>query len=355
MGTSSGKDGNRAASTAAAAAEQTWLNVSPVHGGDLDFTRKRFPGAPEPWIDLSTGINPFPYARPDIPESAWTRLPLHSDEHALLIAAAVRYGAAGPDNVVAAAGSQGLIQVVPRLVPPARVAILSPTYAEHRHAWSRAGHEVSAVASFEALAGADVAVVVNPNNPTGRLIPPSDLAWLAGRLGSRSGILVVDEAFLDVLEPSASLIPALPSATLVLRSFGKTYGLAGLRLGFAVSEPAIVSRMRDLLGPWPVSGPALVIGRAALTDDGWLCTAKERLERESGRLDRLLEAAGLAVVGGTPLFRLVAHEEAARIAANLGRQGILVRAFDYAPQWLRFGIPGSPEAWERLENALKAV
>jgi cobalamin biosynthesis protein CobC len=324
----------------------------PVHGGDLDAARRRYPAAPEPWIDLSTGINPIPYPIPEITPAAWTRLPLASDEHALLAAAARRYGADGPAHVIAAAGSQGLIQIIPRLLPAAHVAILSPTYKEHLRAWTRSGHQVAEVTSFADLDDAKVAIIVNPNNPTGRLVPPSDLARLAGRLASRDGLLIVDEAFLDVLDPSASIVPELPEATIVLRSFGKTYGLAGLRLGFAVSRPDTIARLNDQLGPWPVSGPALAIGRAALEDEAWLNAAKDLLKADAARLDALLTAHGLAVVGGTPLFRLASHSQAPRIADALGRHGILVRAFDYEPTWLRFGLPGTPDAWSRLEAAL---
>ncbi len=323
-----------------------------MHGGDLDAARRRFPDAPEPWIDLSTGINPIPYPIPGITPQAWTRLPLASDEKALLTAAAARYGAAAPENVVAAAGSQGLIQVIPRLLAPTRIAILSPTYKEHLNAWTRTGHVVVETSSFAELADTRAAIIVNPNNPTGRLIPPSDLVWLAGQLANRDGLLIVDEAFLDVLDPSASVISELPENTIVLRSFGKTYGLAGLRLGFAVSSADLCSRIRNLLGPWAVSGPALEVGRSALSDHAWLAAANRRLATDASRLDKLLAANGLAVVGGTPLFRLASHPEASRIADSLGRHGILVRAFDYEPTWLRFGIPGSPEAWQRLETAL---
>jgi cobalamin biosynthetic protein CobC len=359
MGLRSGNEANTGATTAAAAAEHASRDDDhdsyPIHGGDLDAARRRFPSAPEPWIDLSTGINPIPYPIPDIAPQAWTRLPLASDEQALLSAAATRYGAAGPGNIVAAAGSQGLIQVIPRLLAPTRVAILSPTYKEHLHAWTRAGHVVGETTSFAELAEARAAIIVNPNNPTGRLIPPSDLVWLAGEIANRDGLLVVDEAFLDVLDPSASVVPQLPGSTIVLRSFGKTYGLAGLRLGFAVSTADICARLRSLLGPWAVSGPALEVGRAALSDDTWLDAAKPRLAKDAARLDGILTARGLAVVGGTPLFRLASHANADRIADTLGRHGILVRAFDYEPTWLRFGSPGSPDAWARLETALNVT
>lgn len=227
-----------------------------AHGGDLSAIRRHFPQAPEPWIDLSTGINPVPYPVVDLPTEIWSRLPTRQQEQALLEAAAARYGVRDPATIAAAPGTQALIQLLPRLVPKSRVGVLGPTYEEHAHCWARQGHDVAIVRDFE---GADVTIVVNPNNPTGRLLPPE-------RLRRDRGLLIVDEAFIDFLAPDASLAGNLPVRTIVLRSFGKAYGLAGVRLGFAIAEKPIVDRIRDELGPWAVSGPALEIGRRALAD-----------------------------------------------------------------------------------------
>ncbi len=326
---------------------------SPIaHGGALDEARQRHPFAPEPWIDLSTGINPVAYPLPEIPPEAWMRLPFRREERDLRQAAAVRYGAADAESVIAAPGTQALIQIIPRLLGPSRVAVLGPTYAEHALAWKREGHEVYEVESLDETARADVVVAVNPNNPTGRVIPVGALSRMARALAERRGLLIVDEAFTDVLDPSASMIQALPPATLVLRSFGKMYGLAGLRLGFAVADAAMAARLRDLLGPWAVSGPAIAIGRAALGDDAWLVQARRRLSHEARRLDTMLAGAGCQVLGGTSLFRLVAHPLAQEIGDTLERHGVLVRRFPHEPAWLRFGIPGGEAAWRRLKEAL---
>jgi cobalamin biosynthetic protein CobC len=325
-----------------------------AHGGALDEARRRYPLAPEPWIDLSTGINPVAYPLPAIPPEAWMRLPFEREEWELRQAAAVRYGAADAESVTAAPGTQALIQIIPRLLGPSRVAVLGPTYAEHGIAWKREGHEVYEVGSLERTATADVVIVVNPNNPTGRVIPISNLARKAEALADRGGLLIVDEAFMDVLDPSASVIRALPPATIVLRSFGKMYGLAGLRLGFAVTDRTMAARLRDLLGPWAVSGPGIAIGRAALGDGVWLAQARRRLSLDAQRLDRMLAGAGCEVLGGTPLFRLVAHRLAEQIGDTLAHRGVLVRRFSHAPTWLRFGIPGSEAAWLRLTDALAA-
>lgn len=314
--------------------------MKPVaHGGDLGEMRRRFPDAPLPWIDLSTGINPVPYPVPDLPAEAWTRLPAHEEQRALIAAAARRYDV-DPATVVAAPGTQALIQLLPRLVPKGRVAILGPTYEEHEVSWRRQGHDVSIVDTLPR--DADVALLVNPDNPTGRLIAPDDLR-------STNGLLVVDEAFIDFHPRSASVAG---SGAVVLRSFGKTYGLAGLRLGFAIAPRAIADRLRDELGPWAVPGPALEIGRRALLDDAWLAQTTMRLEADSARLRQMLTAAGFALMGGTALFVTAHHPDAARLVERLGRASIHVRSFAREPSWLRFGVPAGDVEFSRLAMAL---
>ncbi len=317
-----------------------------AHGGDLGEVVRRFPNAPRPWLDLSTGINPVPYPVGALPDEAWARLPSRDDERALLTAAAKRYGVRDQATLLGVPGTQALIQLLPRLVPKSRVAVLGPTYEEHEVCWARQGHDVSVVDDVAHAASADVLVVVNPDNPTGRLLS-------AEELGRPSRLLVVDEAFIDFLPAAASLVSKLPPRTIVLRSFGKTYGLAGLRLGFGIAEPSLIARLREELGPWAVSGPGLAIGRRALADEAWLRTTAARLEHAGRRLDELLTAAGFTPVGATSLFRLVRHDDASAVVGRLGRQGIHVRPFSRQPQWLRFGLPGTDAAFLRLASALQ--
>jgi cobalamin biosynthetic protein CobC len=312
-----------------------------VHGGNLDEISRRYPDAPQPWIDLSTGINPIPYPMPPLAPEAWARLPTKADEHALLAAAAARYRARDSAAIVAAPGTQALLQILPRLRSSGTVGVPAPTYEEHARCWRRNGHRVQLVGDVDALAQADVAVVVNPNNPTGRRLPRESLAALAAKLAQRGGLLVVDEAFADVLPLDVSLVPALPPSTIVLRSFGKIYGLAGLRLGFAIAAPDLAGRLRDELGPWAVSGPALAIGTTALADGAWLDHARKRLAADSRRLDQLLVTAGCRIVGGTPLFLLAERADAQTLADRLARHGIHVRRFPTNTAWLRFGLPGN--------------
>lgn len=316
------------------------------HGGDPGAIRQRFPQAPLPWIDLSTGINPVPYPVPGQMSEAWSRLPTRDASQALLTAAARRYGTDANVRIVAAPGTQALIQLLPRLTPRSHVAILGPTYGEHELCWRRNGHDIAVVADLAGAVGADVVIVVNPDNPTGRLIAPAELRTI------KASLLVVDEAFIDFLPAEASLAGDLPDNAVVLRSFGKTYGLAGMRLGFAIASAHFARQIADELGPWAVSGPALEIGRTALDDDAWLQTAAARLMADQQRLDEMLVSAGFTILGGTLLFRLASHPQTQKLIDALGRHGIHVRAFSHHPSWLRFGLPTGEESFRRLAQAL---
>ncbi|OYD85414.1 threonine-phosphate decarboxylase CobD [Azospirillum brasilense] len=321
-----------------------------IHGGDLDAARAAFPAAPEPWVDLSTGINPWPFPLPAMPAEAWTRLPGRVAETALREAATAFYGAPSPDGVAAAGGSQALIQILPRLRSPGTVAVLGPTYAEHAAGWASAGHRVTEVVSLEEC-DADVVVVVNPNNPDGRIVPPETLLALAERQAARGGWLVVDEAFAEVA-PECSVAPeAGRTGLVILRSFGKFFGLAGVRLGFLLGEPALVRDMRAAVGPWAVSGPALAVATAALSDAAWIAATRHRLAEAAARFDACLAGAGLRVAGGTSLFRLIDDPQAAGLYNELGRAGVLVRRFDYRQDWLRFGLPADKAAEDRVTVA----
>ena len=326
-----------------------------MHGGDLTAARRRFPGAPEPFLDLSTGINPYPYPVPRLAGDVFARLPESTAGAALAAVAARTYGAPSAHHVVPAPGTQILLPLVAGLVPAGHAAILSPTYAEHARAAAIAGHRVTLTQDIAELGKADLAVVTNPNSPDGRLITRGTLSDLARELRRHGGMLVVDEAFMDVAPEGAGfVVETAHSNVIVLRSFGKFFGLAGLRLGFAVLEPRAASRLAAKLGPWAVSGPALAIGAKALADAAWIERTRRRLSKASQRLDAMLIDCGLDVIGGTALFRLVSTPAAAALFDHLGRTGILVRAFPENPAWLRFGLPANARAWRRLQSAFAA-
>jgi cobalamin biosynthetic protein CobC len=316
------------------------------HGGDLDRAQARH--GQGDWLDLSTGINPVAWPAPAPSARAVAALPTAAEIAALEAQARRTYDASV--DPVALAGAQAAIQLLPRLAPPGRARVLAPSYNEHAAALAAQGWAVEPAADPAAMAGADLAVVVNPNNPDGRRWTPQTLLGLAGRVG----LLVVDESFVDP-DPGLSLAPRLSEAeanTLVLRSFGKFYGLAGLRLGFALGAPALASALRRLAGPWAVSGPAIEIGRAALADSAWAAATRARLARDAARLDALATRVGWRLVGGTSLFRTFETEDAATAQDRLGRARIWTRVFPYSARWIRLGLPGDTAGWLRLETAL---
>jgi cobalamin biosynthetic protein CobC len=313
------------------------------HGGNIDWAKARW--GEGDWIDLSTGINRRPYPVPPLPPGAWTMLPTTAATEALLAAARTAWTTDAPG--VALAGAQAAIQMIPRL-GRGKARILAPTYNEHAGALRDAGWQVEEVAGFDALSGADLAVIVNPNNPDGRRHAPADLLALADRVGR----LVVDESFADP-EPALSLLPhACRAGLIVLRSFGKFWGLAGLRLGFAFGDEADIAALARMAGPWPVSGAALEIGRTALADTGWREATIARLAADARRLDGLAETRGWRTVGGTTLFRLFQTDDAAAVRAQLAGRQIWSRIFPWSAGWLRLGLPGDEPEWRRLAAAI---
>src|ERR1700730_12841440 len=319
------------------------------HGGNLFAARRAYPQAPEPWLDLSTGVNPYAYPFACPPMESWTRLPEPDELRALEAAAAFAYRVPAEVGIVAAPGTQAIVNWLPRLLPARRVGILGVTYCEHARCWATSGAELSVVEDLAGPEDKDKAIVVNPNNPDGRLVAAADLHALAAALCKHGGRLIIDEAFVDFLEPGASAVPGTAeSGIVVLRSFGKTYGLPGLRLGFAIASKPVAENLRAALGPWPVSGAAITIGSTALADAEWLAATRARLHADARALDKMLETAGFASGGSSRLFRLVRHEDAQVWFERLANAGILVRGFAARPAWLRFGIAGSDACGMRL-------
>ncbi|MBA3041828.1 MAG: threonine-phosphate decarboxylase CobD [Alphaproteobacteria bacterium] len=323
-----------------------------AHGGGIGAAAALYGGQPADWLDLSTGLNPCVPALPTIPGRIWHRLPdqdlLNETRHA----ARAFYGS-GDILPLPVPGTQSVIQLLPKLADrQRRGVILSPTYGEYSRVLWANGFAVDAVATLDEVdPGSGLVVVVNPNNPTGRLHAPANLLSLADRLAGQGGFLVVDEAFGDCT-PETSLAGAVATRPnlIVFRSFGKFFGLAGLRLGFVIAADDILERFADWLGPWAVSGPALSVATELLSADPQLLR-RIIAERRVG-LGGVLGHAGLKVEGGTSLFALVTDPRAAELHVHLCRAHILTRKFDYAPTWLRFGLAPDTASDERLAAAL---
>ncbi len=320
------------------------------HGGNLADACARFGGAADEWLDLSTGINPVAYPVGEIALAAWARLPDASAFTAVEVAARVAYGVPDGADVVAGAGASALTGLMPRLDRPGEVAILGPTYNEHAVVFRAAGWRVAERPGPRTRA----AVIVNPNNPDGRRWTVDELLLMAAAMP----LLVVDESFID-LTPEHSLCPymgdrdAKGEGLVLLRSFGKFYGLAGVRLGFAVTGPETARRLREMLGPWAVSGPALELGARALGDDDWADAARVRIAADAARLVTLGQAAGWRLVGEAGLFATFETPDAAAEQDRLAGARIWSRIFPYSPTWLRLGLPGNADGWQRLAAVLE--
>jgi cobalamin biosynthetic protein CobC len=304
------------------------------HGGGLDAAIAQYGGQRRDWLDLSTGINPVPYPMPQLSHDAWTALP---DSAAFsLIAARARTFWSVPKAAacLATPGASAVIAQIPRIIAPGSVNIPGPTYNEHGAAFREAGWTLDPQTT-------NAMVAVHPNNPDGRI-------WTIPEV---TGTLrVIDESFADVM-PAQSLIgEATKPGTVVLKSFGKFWGLAGLRLGFAIGDPEIIQRLGEALGPWQVSGPALQIGAEALSDFQWADEARARLSDDAKRLDSLLQEKGAFTLGGTDLFRLYEVDDAKAAQAQLAQSQIWSRTFPYDNKWLRLGMP-APDRWDQLEAA----
>ena len=326
-----------------------------VHGGRLDQAIERHGGDRAKWLDLSTGINPVPWPIPEVSKEAWTQLPDQSAISACRASAREHWHLVEQAHVSLAPGSQMHLQVLPFLFKPQPVAVVGFTYQEHGVCWARAGHSVYVTDGLEsAEASARIVVIVNPNNPDGRIADGAELTALARRLAAKGGLLVVDEAFADVT-PGASIAgEAGREGLLVLRSLGKFFGLAGARVGFALCSKTLGHRLDDSLGPWAVSGPALEIATKALADVRWQTAARKKLAARREQLETTLFDGGLDVVGGTDLFVLARHDLALALAEHLAADRILVRSFPGKPDWLRFGLPATKPALSRLGKSLRS-
>ena len=329
-----------------------------IHGGRIDVAAALYPFAPQPWVDLSTGINPICWPVPHLPPALYQRLPLAADMARLTAAAAEAYGLPANAIIVPVPGSEIAIRLLPRMTRVKGVGILAPTYGSHAVAWRDAGGEVHELTALPAPDGHGFGtlIVVNPNNPDGRTIAHADLSAFAQAWTATGRRLIVDEAFAD-LQTDLSLLtmPKLPAGVTVLRSLGKFFGLAGLRVGFVVVTEPDASTWRQLLGDWPVSGPACEIATEALRDTAWIAATRMRLAADRKRLDGSLGRAGLKLLGGTDLFGLFEESGETDLLGHFARAGILVRGFAGASRQYRFGLPADEAAWRRLEAACAAI
>ncbi|MCF6281433.1 MAG: threonine-phosphate decarboxylase CobD [Candidatus Polarisedimenticolaceae bacterium] len=322
------------------------------HGGRVRAAASHYAVPYAEWLDLSTGINPNGWPVPAIPGHVWQQLPEEEDE---LVAVAQNYYQA--PALLPVAGSQAAIQMIPELRPACQVGIISPGYAEHAAAWSRAGHTLQPLhfgQIKQQINRLDVLLLIHPNNPTGECFSREQLLIWRQKLANRGGWLIVDEAFIDS-SPKESLAPesSLPGL-IVLRSLGKFFGLAGARVGFVLAEESLLKVLSERLGPWSISSPARWVASQALQDYHWQQQARQQLNQQASQLNQLLQDVGLKPTGGSALFQWVITPAAKEIHHQLAKQGILTRLFQ-EPCSLRFGLPADRAAFDRLQGALQQI
>lgn len=317
------------------------------HGGGLEAAKRRFGTRDAPWIDLSTGINPYSWPHAGEIAVDWRRLPEPEALADLEAAAAACFGV-HPRHCCAVPGSEIGLRLAGALIGgPARA--LAPAYRTH----SEMVADAAPISLEQAPGHRGTLILANPNNPDGRTIAPRTMRdLLAGR--ADGAWLLVDEAFADAA-PALSVAAEVQDdrRLIVFRSFGKFFGLAGLRLGFVLGPTSLLARLRRQLGAWPLSSAAIAVGAAAYRHREWVGAMRSRLPREAAALDAALARAGHRAVGACPLFRLIQAEDAGALFARLARQAILTRPFAENRHWLRIGLPPGPDALERLEAALR--
>ena len=324
------------------------------HGGALDRAIATFGGRKADWLDLSTGINPNPYPVPKIPDELWQRLPDENLMDDCLAAARTYYGVPSEGNLVAAPGTQALIQLLPRATQAKKVWIVGPTYNEYERVFGSLAEVIVSTELPRTVDDIDLIIVGSPNNPDVRVCDCAEVSALGRIIHTRGGFVLIDAAFCDVLSSDEAPPAALSDAdgVVIFRSFGKFFGLAGLRLGFAVGGENVLNRFRTALGPWAVSGPALFVGAKALRDQAWINAARSRLSGKRACVENLLCQNGLTIVGATDLFVTTSQPSSALLAKSLAQRNILVRTFDYNPDWIRFGLPAEHTDFARLEKVL---
>jgi cobalamin biosynthetic protein CobC len=318
------------------------------HGGRLADAKRCFDLPDEAWVDLSTGINPG--AWPDAANMAvdWQSLP---DIRALeeLEKAAAAYFAVDRAYVCTVPGTEIGLRLIGSIMPgPA--AHVAPSYRTHAEMFAPTR---PIEASELPVLSDETVILANPNNPDGSVTPRALLLAQLARSQATSRWLVIDEAFADA-DPSISMADYVADANplVIFRSFGKFFGLAGVRLGFVIGPQRIIASYRERLGSWPVSAAALSIGLAAYRDLDWITATRQKLHSAADALDIVLRKHGHEPIGDCPLFRLIEVDDAPALFERLARRAILTRPFDYNPRWLRIGLPADAQALARLDAVL---
>ena len=324
------------------------------------------------FIKLNTNENPYPPSPrvlAALRKASDRSLRLYPEplSDSLRALAAARFGLRA-ENIIAGNGSDELLSILVRCFVGRgdRVAYPVPTYTLYDTLIAIQDGETMGVdypADFslpEALHAQKAAVtfLCNPNSPSGTLVPLKEIESLAR---SSSGILVVDEAYIDFADSegvsSIPLIQALPNVV-VLRSFSKSFSLAGMRIGLAFAAEEVITDMMKVKDSYNLNRLSLVAGIAALQDLPWMARNVSRIQRSRRKLIRGLKKMGFHVYPSQANF-VMARREGENLRGlyeELKRRKILVRYFDLPglQDSLRITV-GTPQEVRALLKELESM
>ena len=329
----------------------------PRDDGIIKLNTNENPYAPSPkvYAALRKAINPSLRLYPE---------PLSDSLRS--VAAAV-YGVT-PENIIAGNGSDEILSMLLRCFvgPRDRVAFPTPTYSLYDTLVEIQDGEAVRIPypeNFslpEALAGQNAALtfLCNPNAPSGTLVSLPEIAKLAGAV---AGILVVDEAYVDFAESegasSIPLIRQMPNLV-VLRTFSKSFSLAGLRIGLGFASEEIIAGMMKVKDSYNVNRLSLVAATAALSDMAWMERNAKRIRRSRKKITAALTRLGYQVYPSHANFVLARKqgENLQPVYEELKRRKILVRYFDTPglQDCLRITV-GTPKEVKALLNELATI
>ncbi|TDG00438.1 cobyric acid synthase [Paenibacillus piri] len=315
------------------------------HGGDLWTAAKTFGLSKDAFLDFSSNMNPLgpPNAAQIILRDRWRDIAAYPDPAVRELRAklAAKYEIPA-ESILVGNGAAELIDLSVRLLQPGVTALARPSFSEYEEAvhktdgaiyeiplFAAHGFMLEETAAERALARSDLLFLGSPNNPTGRLLPPSVLE----RLAAADKPVIVDEAFIDFCPDEARLSMIRTAADsrhlTVIRSMTKFYSIPGLRLGFMVAHPDRIRLMRQQQVQWSVNTMAQLIGAAVLDDREFERRTHAWLAEERPWLIGKLTELGLLVTPSDTNYLLFSLKPLGitvqELQAEMGRRGVLIR------------------------------
>ncbi len=359
----------------------------PVHGGIKEAELRELSLRLEDCLDFSASVSPLGPPEGVAEAIAAVDLTAYPDPHCLALTEAIAAHHVGDgvsiENVIVGNGSTEIIHLLTRAwigAPPAGCTqsglLLTPTYGEYDGAVRISGGRVTALTATrysdgfawdlaainDAIAAEKPALtfVCNPNNPTGVLMGREQLAQIADAVASVGGLLIVDEAYINLSERRADAdvieLAARHNSVIALRSMTKDYALTALRLGYAVAATPVIARLAALQPDWSVNGLAQAAGLVAIADPAYLERARQAVAASRDCLVGRLTALGIRCYPTAANFVLAQVGDAGRLRDALARRGLFVRdctSFGL-PDCIRIGLRPVADC-ERLADAVAEV